>query len=133
VSLLFKWSRVLPGWSDLCHFSSHDDVRVSGLVPVPAVRACVQGRRGFANLDHSRQWDSNWAAALALLGLILQLRGGNPHLIWHGDPLLGVLGGIAVMMFFAAIIGFLTTSFYVIALKLFYRRSTVTHRGVTRT
>ncbi|HSU61950.1 MAG TPA: hypothetical protein VLI55_21750 [Bryobacteraceae bacterium] len=72
-------------------------------------------------------------AALALLGLILQLRGGNPHLIWHGDPLLGVLGGIAVMMFFAAIIGFLTTSFYVIALKLFYRRSTVTHRGVTRT
>jgi len=71
--------------------------------------------------------------SLALWGLILQLRGGDPHLIWHGDPLLGVLGGVAAMMIFALIVGFLTAFSYVIALKLLYRRSTVAHRGLTRT
>src|SRR5262249_54255587 len=65
-------------------------------------------------------------ASLALWGLILQLRGGDPHRIWQGDPLIG-LGGIAAMIF-SAIVGFLTTSFYVIALKILHRRST-TARG----
>jgi hypothetical protein len=61
-------------------------------------------------------------ASLALWGLILQLRGGDAHQIWHGDPLVG-LGGIAAITF-ALIVGFLTTSFYVIALRILHRRST---------
>ena len=68
-------------------------------------------------------------ASLALWGLILLLRGGDPHMIWNGDPLLGTLGGIAAGMVFALIVGFLTTSSYVIALKVLYRRSTAS-RGI---
>ena len=51
--------------------------------------------------------------SLALWGLILQLRGG--------DPLAFGLNGA---MIFALIVGFLTTSFYVIGLKALHRRST---------
>jgi hypothetical protein len=61
-------------------------------------------------------------ASLALRGLMLQLRGGDPHEIWYGDPLIG-LGGFAAMIF-AFIVGFVTTSFYVIALRIVHRRST---------
>lgn len=61
--------------------------------------------------------------SLALWGLTLQLRGGDPHNIWQGDPLIG-LGGIAAMIF-AAIVGFLTTSFYLIALRVLRRRTTI--------
>ena len=60
-------------------------------------------------------------ASLALWGLMLQLRGGDPHEIWYGDPLIG-LGGFAAMIF-AFIVGFVTTSFYVIALRIVHRRS----------
>jgi len=61
--------------------------------------------------------------SLALWGLTLQLRGGDPHKIWQGDPLIG-LGGIAAIIF-AAIVGFLTTSFYLIALRALRRRTTI--------
>jgi len=60
-------------------------------------------------------------ASLALWGLMLQLRGGDPREIWYGDPLVG-LGGFAAMIF-ALIVGFVTTSFYVIALRIVHRRS----------
>lgn len=60
-------------------------------------------------------------ASLALWGLILQLRGGDPYKIWQGDPLAFGFNGA---MIFALIVGFLTTSFYVIALKVLHRRPT---------
>jgi hypothetical protein len=63
--------------------------------------------------------------SLALLGLIFLLRGFDAHKIWRGDPLLGVLGGLAAMMIYALIVGFLTTSFYVIALRVLRRRTTI--------
>jgi hypothetical protein len=53
------------------------------------------------------------------------VRGGDPHKIWYGDPLLGVLGGLAAMMIYALIVGFLTTSFYVIALRVLRGRTTI--------
>ncbi len=59
-------------------------------------------------------------ASLALWCLILQLRGGDPHTIWYGDPLIGV-GGIAAMIC-ALTVGFLTTYFYVLALRVLHRR-----------
>jgi hypothetical protein len=59
-------------------------------------------------------------ASLALWGLILQLRGGDKHTIWQGDGIgLGVLQG----MICAAIVGFLMTACYAIALKVICRRS----------
>jgi hypothetical protein len=61
--------------------------------------------------------------SLALWGLTLQLRGRDPHNIWQGDPLIG-LGGIAAMIF-AAIVGFLTTSLYLIVLRVLRRRTTI--------
>ena len=63
--------------------------------------------------------------SLALLVLISQLRGFDAHVIWQDDPLLGVLGGLAAMMIYALIVGFLTTSFDVIALKVLRRRNTI--------
>jgi hypothetical protein len=61
-------------------------------------------------------------ASLALWGLILQLRGDDPHTIWQGDPLIG-MGGISAMIF-ALIVGSLTTFLYVIALKVLHHTST---------
>lgn len=52
--------------------------------------------------------------------LFLQLRGANQDQIWHGDPLAGV-GGISSMLY-SLIIGFLTTFFYMIALRILRRR-----------
>ena len=54
-------------------------------------------------------------AAVGLWCLILQLKGARA--IWQGDPLIGVGGSLG--MIFALIVGFLATSFYVIALKIF--------------
>jgi cellobiose-specific phosphotransferase system component IIC len=58
-------------------------------------------------------------AALGLWCFMLQLRGGDTTKIWLGDPLIGI-GGFSGMIF-ALIVGFLTTSFYVMALKVLYR------------
>jgi hypothetical protein len=70
--------------------------------------------------------------SLGLWGLILLRRGGDPQKIWYGDPLLGVLGGIGAMMVCALIVGFLTTSFYVFALKRRHRRPTAAQGRVWR-
>lgn len=54
-------------------------------------------------------------ASMALWGIVLECRGGDAHTIWHGDPLTGVGGFVA--MLFALIIGSLTTFFYFLGLK----------------
>jgi hypothetical protein len=60
-------------------------------------------------------------ALLALWCLILQLRGGDPHTIWYGDP----LAGPAVLPWISAlIVGFLTTSIYLVSLRALHRSST---------
>lgn len=59
--------------------------------------------------------------SLVLWGLILLLRGGDPYKIWNGDPL---AFGMAGAMIFALMVGFPTTFFYVIALKVLHHRST---------
>jgi hypothetical protein len=64
-------------------------------------------------------------ASMALWCLILQLRGGDPHEIWHGDPLAGI-GGIEWMIF-SLIVGFLTTSIYLVSLRALRRYSTFSH------
>jgi drug/metabolite transporter (DMT)-like permease len=58
--------------------------------------------------------------SMALWGLLLQWRGEDSHTVWYGDPLLGV-GGFA-SMFFAAVVGSLTTLLYVIVLRVIHRR-----------
>jgi hypothetical protein len=49
-------------------------------------------------------------ASMALWGLVLEWRGGDTHTIWHGDPLTGMGGFVAIL--FALIVGSLTTFFY---------------------
>jgi hypothetical protein len=58
-----------------------------------------------------------------LWSLTLQLRGFSQKAIWLGDPLLGWLGGGIASMIFSLIVGFLTTSFYLVVLKILHRRS----------
>jgi hypothetical protein len=57
-------------------------------------------------------------ASMALWGLILQLKGEGAHKVWYGDPLIGMAGGSIASIIFALIVGFLTTSVYVIAWKI---------------
>jgi hypothetical protein len=59
-------------------------------------------------------------ASMALWGFVLEWTRGNTHTIWHGDPLTGV-GGLVAMLF-AFIVGSLTTLFYVSGLKAIHRR-----------
>ena len=79
------------------------------------------------NAEQRRIWTLLWSGSLigpvslALWCLILLLRGDDPHTIWYGDPLLGIGGILSIV--FAFIVGFLTTSFYVLALKLLHRGS----------
>ncbi len=58
-------------------------------------------------------------AALVSWVLLLQLRGGDPGAIWHGDPLAFGMGGAVI---FASIVGLLTIFVYLIALKILHRR-----------
>jgi hypothetical protein len=55
-------------------------------------------------------------ASLALWALILDLKG--THSIWQGD---GIGLGLAAGLILALVVGFLTTTFYVIALKVIHR------------
>jgi hypothetical protein len=69
-------------------------------------------------------WVSGMVAgpvALAILGLMLQVGGGNLHSIWVGN---GIGIGIAPCMICAAIVGFLTTTFYVLATQVIRSRTT---------
>lgn len=63
--------------------------------------------------------------ALAVWCLILQLRGGDAHDIWQGDPLAASTGAC---MIFASVVGFLATAIYGISLKTIYRLSAVKGR-----
>jgi len=58
-------------------------------------------------------------ASIGLWCLILQLRGGDPYQIWRGDPLTGI-GGLAALIC-ALIVGFLTTSLYLLVLRVLHR------------
>lgn len=58
--------------------------------------------------------------SIAAWGLVLLSRGQTAHAIWAGDP---EAGGLAAMMFYAAIVGSLTTIFYVFALRLLGNKS----------
>ena len=49
-------------------------------------------------------------ASMALWGLVLEWRGFDAHMIWYGDPLIGI-GGFAAILF-AWMVGSLTTFFY---------------------
>lgn len=61
-------------------------------------------------------------AAIAVGALIAQLKGGDVEAIWNGDPLTGV--GAGLEMIFSLIVGVLTTTIYVVALRSLTRRST---------
>lgn len=66
-------------------------------------------------------------ASIALWCLIQLKAGGDPYKIWHGEPPIN-MGGI-VCMDLSLIVGFLTTSFYVIALKTLLKTAAAAQVG----
>jgi hypothetical protein len=60
--------------------------------------------------------------SMVVLALVAQWRGADTHTIWYGDPLIG-MGGFAAL-FFALIVGSVTTFLYILGLKLTHRRWT---------
>jgi hypothetical protein len=58
--------------------------------------------------------------SMATWSLVLLSRGETAHSVWAGDP---EAGGLAAMMIYAAIVGSLTTIFYLSALRLLENRS----------
>lgn len=60
--------------------------------------------------------------------LLLQIGGANPQILWQGGPLTGWAASGAAGMFFAFIVGLLTSSFYLVALKFLHRRSMAAYR-----
>jgi hypothetical protein len=55
--------------------------------------------------------------AMGVNAIVALNKGVDAHTVWYGDPLIGI--GVAWAMIYATIVGFLTSMFYVIALKLF--------------
>ena len=102
--------------------------RVTMIFALPAWCICLRFVIALKDAEGRRIWTIFLSgiligpASLALWGLILLARGDDPHEVWEGDPLVGL--GAVEMMTHALIVGFLTTSFYVIALKVLHHRST---------
>ena len=121
-SLLFSGARIFGPGSVLPIF------RVTMIFALPVWCLYLPFVIALKDAEQRRIWTTLFSgiligpASLALWCVILQLRGADPHKIWQGDPLIG-LGCITVMVF-TLIVGFLTTSFYVIALRILHRRST---------
>lgn len=70
--------------------------------------------------------------SLALWGVMRVQGGADPQMIWQGDPLLCGLGGMTAGIVFALIVGILTTSFYVTALKWSQLRPAAARGRVSR-
>jgi hypothetical protein len=65
--------------------------------------------------------------------LLLQIGGANPQMLWRRGPLTGwAASGIAGMSF-AFVVGFLTSSFYLMAFKILHRRSMAAYRKFATT
>lgn len=100
---------------------------VTTLFALPVGCLCLPFVIAIKHLEERGIWTILLGGSLvgpALLGvwfLVLVLRGADLESTWNGDPLAGV-GGISCM-FFSWIVGFLTMSFYVAALKVLHRRS----------
>jgi hypothetical protein len=59
--------------------------------------------------------------------LLLQMGGASPRMLWQGGPFTGWAGSGISGMFFAFIIGLLTSSLYLVVLKALYHRSVGVH------
>jgi hypothetical protein len=97
------------------------------IAALPVWCLCVPAVIAIKNAEGRRVWTVLLGGSLigpvliALWCMIQQLLGRDPRTIWHGDPLLGVGGGLGII--FALIVGVLTASFYLISLRVLHRRS----------
>jgi hypothetical protein len=104
-------------------------IRVTMIFALPVACLYLPVVIAFKNAEGRKIWTILLSGiligplAMFLWSLILLLRGFSSEDVWHGDPLLGWLGGGVATTVFSLIVGFLTTSFYVLALKILYRRS----------
>jgi len=101
--------------------------RITMIFAFPVWCLCLPFVIAFKDAEKRRPWILLLSgtligpASLALWCLILQLRGGDPHTIWYGDPLAGPAW---LFWIYALIVGFLTTSIYLVSLRALHRSST---------
>ena len=104
-------------------------MRVTLMFAVPVWLLYLPFVVAFKNAEGRRLWAilvSGFLigpASLGSWGLVLLRNGGDPNVVWFGDPLLCGMGGIGAGMVFALIVGCLATSAYVLALTRFHRLS----------
>lgn len=112
-------------FSTVAAFSTIFQVTIVFALPVWCL--CVPVVIAVKDLEVRRVWIFFFSGSLVgpvtfgLWCLFLEFRGYSHEGIWHGDPLTG-LGGISGLVF-SSLVGFLTTSFYVIASKILHRWS----------
>jgi hypothetical protein len=103
--------------------------RITMMCALPVWCFCLPFVIAVKNAEGSRIWIVPLSGSLLgplLVGLwflILQMGGTNEKLMWQGDPLIGWVGSGLAGMIFAFIVGLLTSSIYVVSLKVLHRRS----------
>jgi hypothetical protein len=112
--------------------------RMTMMCALPIWCLCLPLVIAMKNTEGWRMWTILLTGSLLgplLVGLwflLLELGGASQPMVWQGDPQLGWAGRSIAGMFFALIVGLLTTSTYLIAIKLLHRRSvSADHRSAS--
>jgi hypothetical protein len=117
LALLFHWGGPFSG-------PFFDIFRVAGMMAFPVACLYLPFVIALQDAEERRVWTILFSgiligpASLLLWCIIAQLWSSDPNL-WEGDPLTGI--GCLSGMVLALVVGFLSTSAYVIALKVLHR------------
>jgi hypothetical protein len=109
--------------------------RVTMMCALPVWCLCLPVVIALKDVAGWRSWTILLSGSLIgplLMGLwflVLQIGGASPQTMWQGDPLMGWVGSSVAGMIFAFIVGLLTSSLYVAAFKILYRRSLAVSRS----
>jgi hypothetical protein len=109
--------------------------RMTMMCALPVWCLCLPLVIAMKNAEGWRLWAILLTGSLLgplLVGLwflLLQLGGASQPMVWQGDPQLGWAGRSIAGMIFALIVGLLTTSTYLMAIRLLHRRSISADHG----
>ena len=108
--------------------------RVTMMCALPIWCLCLPIVIAMKDADGWKLWTILLSGSLIgplLVGLwflLLQIGGANPQTLWQGGPLTGWAASSVAGMFFAFVVGLLTSSFYLVALKRLHPRSMPAYR-----
>lgn len=103
--------------------------RVTMMCALPVWCLCLPLVIAMKNAEGWRMWTLLLTGSLLgplLVGLwflLLELGGASQPVVWQGEPQLGWAGSSIAGMSFALIVGLLTTSTYLMSIRLLQRRS----------